>query len=86
MEIRGYLLIKSVGNAITGKFTSDLFGDALMASPKRLTSLSNRLCYLHCNGFNQQITPYFNELNHVSLLRAVLAILFLDRIGYAIKI
>jgi len=32
---------------------------------KHKKSLSNRLCISVCNGFNQQIPPYFHEYNPV---------------------
>ena len=69
MEIRGYLLIKSVGNALTSAIaeplTHDLFGDVLISSSKSIIPLSNRLCICICNGFNQQIPPYFQEFHSV---------------------
>ena len=83
MEIRGYLLIKSVGNAITEPFTQDLFGDELISSPKKHKNpLSNHLCICICNGLINKYPRIFKKLTPFLILKADLAIIFCDRLGY----
>ena len=79
MEIRGYLLIKSVGNAITEP--PHLLRTYLaMSAKKHNNPLSNRLCICICNGLINKHPRIFINFTPFLFLKAGLVIIFRDRL------
>ena len=84
MKIRGDLVNKSVEMQVRSHLLRRYGRMILDHRQKNVPNvLSNRLCTFICNGFIQQIPPYFHEFNSDFNLKTVLVIIFREVSAYA---